>query len=74
VSNFSATSWWKQETFQWDDDNAHFVLDHLDGLIGHIILIFNGVSTKLFIGINTFFRKYEMKYLLCKPVQLSKFV
>jgi hypothetical protein len=27
VSNVSASSWWEQVTFQWDDDDVHFVLD-----------------------------------------------
>jgi hypothetical protein len=26
-SNFSATSWWEQVNFQWDDDEIRFVLD-----------------------------------------------
>ena len=24
---FPAISWWEQITFQWDDDDVHFVLD-----------------------------------------------
>ena len=27
LSNFTAISWWKQVSFQWDDDEVHFVLD-----------------------------------------------
>jgi hypothetical protein len=27
MNNFSAISWREQVTFQWDDDEVHFVLD-----------------------------------------------
>jgi hypothetical protein len=27
-NNYSTMSWWRQATFQWDDDDVRFVLDH----------------------------------------------
>jgi hypothetical protein len=38
-SNFSAISWGEQATFQWDDDEVHFVLDQ------HAELDFFGASS-----------------------------
>jgi hypothetical protein len=38
-SNFSAISWGEQVTFQWDDDEVHFVLDQ------HAELDFFGASS-----------------------------